>query len=231
MKDKDLTKKGGEITRRLIGHYGTFKGRKGTPFAVLINTILSQNTNDKNSDVAFERLFLVYDTPEKLANAPEEKIKSLIKIGGLYEIKAKRIKDISRLIMDEYGGNIDFVCEADPEAARKELLGIKGVGPKTADCVLIFACGRDLIPVDTHIFRISKRLGIAPQDADHERVRQSLMDIVPAGKRGSFHVDMIRFGREICKAQNPKHDQCFLIDVCDYAQNTGIYPLKKIHPK
>lgn len=129
--------------------------------------------------------------------------------------------------MDEYGGNIDFVCEAEPEAARKELLSIEGVGPKTADCVLLFSCGDDVIPVDTHVFRVTKRLGIVPEKSDHEDVHRILMEIVPAGKRGSTHVDLIRLGREICKAQNPKHERCFLIDLCDYARQIGAYPPKK----
>jgi len=204
-----------------------YKGRKGSPFAVLVNTILSQNTTDRNSSVAFERLFSAYDTPKKLADAPEEKIAGLIRIGGLYDIKAKRIKKISQLVLDEYGGDIDFVCEAGPEAARKELLSIEGVGPKTADCVLLFSCGRDVIPVDTHVFRITKRLGIVPESANPEATHRILMEEVPAGKRGSVHVDLIRFGREICRAQSPKHDQCFLIDVCDYARRMGIYPPKE----
>jgi endonuclease III len=219
----DNKKKTAEISKRLVRHYGKYKGLKSDPFAVLINTILSQNTTDRNSSVAFERLFSVYDTPEKLAKAPEEKIAELIKIGGLYTIKAKRIKEISQLILDDYGGNIDFVCSANSEAARKELLSIEGVGPKTADCVLLFACGDDVIPVDTHVFRITKRLGIVPEKADHEETHRILMENVPAGMRGSVHVDLIRFGREICKAQAPKHDQCFLIDVCDYARQIGAY--------
>lgn len=218
----DDKKKTAEISRRLVDHYGSYKGIRGKPFAVLINTILSQNTTDRNSSVAFERLFSVYDTPEKLAKAPEEKIAELIRIGGLYDIKAKRIKKISQLILDDYNGNIDFVCTALPEAARKELLSIEGVGPKTADCVLLFSCGKDVIPVDTHVFRVTKRLGIVPEKADHEETHRILMENVPAGKRGSVHVDLIRFGREICKAQSPKHDECFLIDVCDYARKLGI---------
>ncbi|BAI61523.1 putative endonuclease III [Methanocella paludicola SANAE] len=219
MNDKKRT---AEISKRLIEHYGTYNGKKGEPFGVLINTILSQNTTDRNSSVAFQRLFSVYDTPKKLANAPEDKIAELIKIGGLYTIKARRIKEISRLILDDYGGDIDFVCTANPEAARKELLSIEGVGPKTADCVLLFACGDDVIPVDTHVFRVTKRLGIVPEKADHEETHRILMENVPAGKRGSVHVDLIRFGREICRAQSPKHDECFLIDVCDYARKLGI---------
>jgi endonuclease-3 len=151
----------------------------------------------------------------------------LIRIGGLYDIKAKRIKKISQLIMDEYGGNIDFVCEARPEAARKELLSIEGVGPKTADCVLLFSCGEDVIPIDTHVFRVTKRLGIVPEMASYEEVHRILMENVPAGKKGSVHVDFIKFGREICTAQSPKHDRCFLIDVCDYARKMGVYPPSK----
>ncbi len=163
----------------------------------------------------------------------KKKIAELIKIGGLHAIKSKRIKKISQLILDEYGGNIDFVCQAKPEAARKELLSIEGVGPKTADCVLLFSCGDDVIPVDTHVFRITKRLGIAPEKGDHEVVHRVLTENVPAGKRGSTHVALIKFGREICKAQNPMHDKCFLIDLCDYAREIGAYPpgKKKVDKK
>lgn len=222
----DNEEKTAEISKRLIDHYGTYDGRKGKPFDVLINTVLSQNTNDRNSGIAFESLYKVYRMPKQLADAPEEEIAELIKYGGLNHIKAKRIKDISKLIVEEYGGNIDFVCSIDPEVARKTLLSIEGVGPKTADCVLLFACRQDVIPVDTHVFRVTKRLGIVPQDADHEKVHRVLMEKVPAGKKGSVHVDLIRLGREICKAQNPKHDQCFLVDICDYARSVGAYPPK-----
>lgn len=223
----DILEKAAEISRRLIKHYGRYAKRDGSPFDVLIATILSQNTTDVNSHRAFASLYSKYDTPEKLAKAPEQEIAGLIKIGGLYEQKAKLIKQVSQLVIDEYGGTLDFVCDADPEAARKELLSIKGVGPKTADCVLLFSCGRDVIPVDTHVFRVTKRLGIVPGTASHEEVHRRLMEVVPAGERGSVHVDLIRFGREICRAQNPQHDKCFLIDLCDYARAIGAYPPKK----
>lgn len=219
-------KKTGEIARRLIVHYGRYEARDGSPFDVLIATILSQNTTDKNSHRAFASLYSKYDTPVKLAKAPEKEIAELIKIGGLHEQKAKLIRQVAQLVIDEYGGDLNFVCDADPEAARKELLTIKGVGPKTADCVLLFSCGRDVIPVDTHVFRITKRLGIVPESASYEEVHRLLTDLVPAGERGSVHVDLIRFGREICKAQNPQHDKCFLIDLCDYARAVGAYPKK-----
>jgi endonuclease-3 len=225
-----------EIARRLIEHYGRFEVRDTdlaihavhgrAPFDVLIATILSQNTSDKNSHRAFASLYGKFDTPEALANAPEREIADLIRIGGLYEQKAKLIKEVARLVMDEYGGSLDFVCDADPAAARKELMSIKGIGPKTADCVLLFGCGQDVIPVDTHVFRVTKRLGIVPESANHEEVHRLLMEEVPAGERGSVHVDLIRFGREICRAQNPQHDKCFLIDLCDYARAIGVYPPK-----
>lgn len=227
----NLKQKTAEISKRLVEHYGAYRERKGKPFDVLINTILSQNTTDRNSSIAFENLFKVYSTPEQLANAPEDKIAELIKYGGLNKVKAKRIKEISRLILEEYGGNIDFVCEIDPDVARKEMLSIEGVGPKTADCVLLFSCKQDVIPVDTHVFRITKRLGIVPQGANHEEVHRILMENVPTGQRGSVHVALIKFGRAICKAQNPQHDRCFLIDVCDYARMVGAYPPKKTPEK
>jgi endonuclease III len=93
--------------------------------------------------------------------------------------------------------------------------------------VLLFSCGKDVIPVDTHVFRVTKRLGIVPEGASPEEAHRILMETVPAGKKGSVHVDLIRFGRGICKAQNPRHDQCFLIDVCDFARRMGIYPPAK----
>lgn len=223
---KPVDSKTAEISRRLIEHYGRYDESRGNPFDVLIATILSQNTTDRNSHRAFASLYEVYDTPEKLAAAPEEKIADLIRIGGLYEQKAKLIKKISQLVIDDYGGTLDFVCETDPEVARKELLSLKGVGPKTADCVLLFSCNQDVIPVDTHVFRITKRLGIVPEKANHEEVHRNLMEKVPAGERGSVHVALIKFGREICKAQNPQHDKCFLIDLCDYARQVGAYPKK-----
>lgn len=114
----------------------------------------------------------------------------------------------------------------DTDEARKTLLTIEGVGPKTADCVLLFSCGKDVIPVDTHVFRVTKRLGIAPQKADHEGVRKALMEKVPEGLKGSTHVALIKLGREICKAQNPKHDVCPLLDLCDYARLVGAYKEK-----
>lgn len=227
VKKTDNREKAAEISRRLIGHYGRYEERDGSPFDVLIATILSQNTTDRNSHRAFANLYSKYDTPGKLANAPEEEIAQLIKIGGLHEQKARLIKQVAQLVIDEYGGTLDFVCDADPEAARRELLTIKGVGPKTADCVLLFSCGRDVIPVDTHVFRITKRLGIVPESASHEETHRVLMEEVPAGERGSVHVDLVRFGREICKAQNPRHSECFLIDLCDYARAVGAYPKKK----
>jgi endonuclease III len=224
---KDRDEKAVEVSRRLISHYGRYDQTQGSPFDVLVATILSQNTTDRNSTRAFANLYSAYDTPEKLAAAPEAEIAGLIKVGGLHEQKAKLIKNVARLVLDEYGGTLDFVCDADPEAARRELLSIKGVGPKTADCVLLFSCGRDVIPVDTHVFRITKRLGIVPEKADHEAAHSALMEKVPAGMRGSVHVALVRFGREICKAQNPQHDKCFLIDLCDYARAVCAYPLKK----
>jgi endonuclease III len=223
----DVGGKAAEISRRLIERYGRYEDRDGSPFDVLIATILSQNTTDRNSHRAFASLYSKYDTPEKLAKAPGKEIAELIKIGGLHEQKAKLIHQVAQLVLDEYGGDLNFVCDADPEAARKELLTIKGVGPKTADCVLLFSCGRDVIPVDTHVFRISKRLGLVPESANHEETHRVLMEVVPTGERGSVHVDLVQFGRDICKAQNPQHDKCFLIDLCDYARAIGVYPLKK----
>jgi endonuclease III len=97
---------------------------------------------------------------------------------------------------------------------------IKGIGPKTADVVLLFSCGYDIVPIDTHIFRVSKRIGIAPQSGNYEIVKSTLENGIPRGKRGYAHMAFIKFGREVCHARNPDHIACPLTDVCDYYQST-----------
>jgi endonuclease-3 len=169
------------------------------------------------------------DLAVALAAADQPELAGTISNAGLYNQKSKTIIALAKRIVAEYGGAAGFdafVREADYDAVREALLDMKGVGPKTADCVLLFSGGRGgVFPVDTHVHRIYRRLGIAPADADHETVRDVLEERVPAEKCGFGHTASIQFGREYCKARKPAclddPDACPLGDVCE---QVGVYP-------
>jgi endonuclease-3 len=218
----------------------TYGGRDA--FECLVRTILSQNTSDVASQPAHESLLGRYgDGPDRdqhsdddglaeaLANADHATLAETIRSAGLYNQKAEKIIGAAEWVLSEFGSAAafdEFVTGGDPEAVRDTLLGIDGVGPKTADCVLLFAGGRDgVFPVDTHVHRIARRMGLAPPDADHETVRAHLERDVPGDKCGFGHTAMIQFGREYCSAQKPAclddPEACPLAELCD---QVGVYP-------
>jgi len=195
------------------------------PFEILIATIISQNTNDTNTFRAMEVLKRYGTTPRKLASTRVENIAKMIKIAGLQRQKAKRIKDVSRYILRKYDGDVKNIIKLPDELVKKELTSIGGIGPKTADVFLAFAKGSDVIPIDTHIFRISRRLGIAKPKDTYEEVQQKLQTLIAKGKRASGHLALIQFGREICKARNPRCVSCIVKNLCPsskyFIQQTG----------
>jgi endonuclease III len=204
-------------------------------FECLVRTVLSQNTSDKASQPAHESLMTRYgdenneDLAASLAGAAQPALADTISNAGLYNQKSKTLIRLADRIVAEHGsaaGFDAFVREAPYDDAREALLDMKGVGPKTADCVLLFAAGRGgVFPVDTHVHRIYRRMGIAPADADHETVRAALEHDVPAGKCGFGHTASIQFGREYCTARAPAcledPDACPLGDLCE---QVGVYP-------
>ncbi|MFB6132732.1 MAG: endonuclease III [Halanaeroarchaeum sp.] len=197
-------------------------------FVSLVRTILSQNTSDAASQPAHDRLMDRFDEDGSglataLGSAPTDAIVDAIRSAGLHNQKAAVIQRVADHVRSAYGGADEFdryVREEDAPEVRDTLLQLKGVGPKTADCVLLFAGGREgVFPVDTHVHRIYRRLGIAPPDADHEAVREVLEDRVPPEKCGFGHTASIEFGREYCTARKPAcldgPKACPLYDLCD----------------
>ena len=196
-------------------------------FECLVRTILSQNTSDKASQPAHDSLMGAYgdspDLAESLADAARDELAETIASAGLYNRKSETIIRLAGRVVEEYGGEEgfdEFVKSGDPDEVRDALLDMKGVGPKTADCVLLFSGGRDgVLPVDTHVHRIARRMGLAPADADHEQVRQALEAAVPGEKCGFGHTAMIQFGREYCTAREPAcldgPEACPLVEHCD----------------
>jgi endonuclease-3 len=211
----------------------TYGGRDG--FECLVRTVLSQHTSDVASQPAHDALLERYGGPETdlvvaVAEAAVDELAATIERAGLYDQKSRRLVAIAAEIRAEFGGADAFdrfVREGDADAVRERLLALDGVGPKTADCVLLFAGGRDgVFPVDTHVHRIARRMGLAPADADHEGVREALEAAVPAEKCGFGHTAMIQFGREYCTARAPAclddPDACPLADRCE---QVGVYPV------
>ncbi|QCW02264.1 endonuclease III [Natrinema pallidum] len=203
-------------------------------FTCLVRTILSQNTSDKASQPAHDALLDRYGGPdvdlaESLASAERATLAETISGAGLYNQKSETLIDTAEWVLEEFGSASafdTFVKDEEPSVVRETLLSVRGVGPKTADCVLLFAGGRGgVFPVDTHVHRIYRRMGIAPPDADHEAVREVLERDVPAAKCGFGHTATIQFGREYCRARKPAcledPDACPMADVCE---QVGVFP-------
>lgn len=179
------------------------------PFKTLIVTIISQNTADRNTARAFENLSNKFKiTPEALANAEEKEIEKCLKVAGLYRNKAKTIQRVSKTILEKYQGDLKPILSLPIEEARETLMQFPGVGPKTADVVLLFCAKQNTIPVDTHVNRVSKRLGLSPANGDYEAVRDALQSIYDPTDYLSVHVLLILHGRKYCKARVPVCREC-----------------------
>lgn len=185
------------------------------PFKTLIATIISQNTNDKNAARAFKNLSYRFKiNPEALAFAEISQIKECLRVGGLYNAKANAIRQVSEEILERYAGNISQILSMPLEKARKSLMQLTNVGPKTADIILLFSAGKPTIPVDTHVNRVSKRLQLAPEKANYENVRDSLQTIFEPRDYLAVHVLLVAHGRTYCKARKPLCSQCPVKGLC-----------------
>ena len=186
-----------------------------TPFQVLIRTVLSQATASRNTAKAFENLSRKFSIdPQALATADTRDIEEAIRVAGLYRNKSKMIKRISEVILEQFGGSLDFIHTSPLEEARKTLLAIPGIGPKTADVTLLFCAKKPTIPIDTHVNRVSKRLGLVPLKADYEETRKSLQSIYQPEDYLAVHLLLISLGREYCKAKNPLCNPCPVSRLC-----------------
>lgn len=188
-----------------------------TPFERLISTILSQNTSREATIKGFENLRKRFTVvPEVLAEAEVEEIKECIKPSGLYNTKAPRIREVSRIIVEEYGGDLNSLSRLSTDMARERLLKIPGVGFKTADIILSLVMGRGSFAVDTHIGRIAKRWKMVRSNADYEEIRLAFEAVIPPSKRNRAHLALIEFGREICRARGPRCAMCPVYGECEW---------------
>lgn len=206
-----------EIDGVLEGVYGD-RRRVGTSRDLvdgLVRTILSQNTSDVNSDRAFSSLKDRFPTWEEAAGARVGEIEKAIRSGGISRVKAERIKAILKSLHRERGSyDLEQLREMEPRAAMNYLLEMPGVGRKTAAVLLLFNLGYPFFPVDTHIFRVGKRLGIIPQGYSAEKAHDIMDDVVPDDIKYRFHLNLIEHGRRVCKARKPDCPRCSLNSIC-----------------
>lgn len=207
-----------EVHARLLQAYGEPTWRPHLdPISELVSTILSQNTNDVNRDVGFGQLRDRLPTWEEVRDAAVDEVIEAIRPAGLANQKGPRIQAALRFITEERGRlDLDFLADWPVEEAKTWLSSMKGVGPKTAAIVLLFSLGRPAFPVDTHIYRVTKRLGLIGPRVSREKAHDELERLVPTGDYYPFHLNVIRHGRQVCTSRKPHCEVCILCDLCDF---------------
>lgn len=205
-----------QIIDLLSKAYGEKKWKRSQdPISELIRTVLSQNTSDTNSYRAFDSLMSSFNGWEDIAASPPPLIADAIRMGGLANVKAVYIKNVLTGIVNRHGNfDLEFLGRLPVAEARAWLMRLPGVGMKTASCVLLFALGMPALPVDTHVFRVAKRLGLVPHNITVDQAHIQLEDLVRPDDMFRFHVLLIEHGRKTCKAQRPYCNQCALGKLC-----------------
>ncbi len=212
--------KADQILRVLKGNFSipNLSEITNDPFKVLVRTVISQSTAELNTRRAYVNLSGRFSiTPRNLAEAPVQEIEDALKVAGLYRNKSRIIKDLSKVVLEKYGGTLDFIFSLPLEEARERLMSLPGIGPKTADIVLLFCAKRPTLPVDTHVNRVSERLGLAPEDGRYEEVRKSLQTLYQPEDYFMVHMLLIAHGRKYCRALKPMCDTCPVRDLCSSA--------------
>jgi endonuclease-3 len=205
-----------QVLRLLRKEYGPRKWQPGQdPLSTLIATVLSQNTSDVNSHRALAALVNRFGSWESVATADVNELAQAIRAGGLADIKARRIKLILHEVQEKRGRlDLSFLDNVGLVEAKAWLRQLPGVGPKTAGCVLLFSLGKPAMPVDTHVFRVAKRLGLIDARVSVEKTHEILESLVPPKNVYEFHILMVEHGRRACKAQRPRCTVCVLRELC-----------------
>jgi endonuclease-3 len=208
------------IRDRLRAYYGRPRNLPHhAPLDELVLTVLSQNTNDRNRDVAYARLRDRFPSWEAVARAPLEELEEAIRPGGISRVKSKRIKQILGAVRNQAGDlDLDWLEHAPRERALEFLEALPGVGRKTAACVLLFSYDRPELPVDTHVYRVCSRLALIRPKASFLEAHETLRGLTDPADVYELHVNLIRHGRQLCKAQHPLCPECPLRSLCPYGR-------------
>ncbi|MGC9319095.1 MAG: endonuclease III domain-containing protein [Armatimonadota bacterium] len=213
------------VDELLAERYGEKHREPGEPLDSLVRTILSQNTTDRNSVPAFRRLKERFPNWREALEAGPEAIEEPIESAGLAPTKSRRIHAILEQLAEQRGElSLSHVCEMEPEEAERYLCDFKGVGPKTAAIVLLFDCGMAFFPVDTHVHRVSRRLGWIDEDDSAEDAYETLTEAVPGDLHMQLHLNMVQHGRETCHPSGPRCHECVISRFCDAHKDGTIEP-------
>ena len=186
---------------------------------MLVSVILSQATSDANSDRTYDALKERFPTWDAVLRARKQRLADTIRLGGLANQKAAVIRGLLKQIKERHGSlDLSFLRDVPTEEAARYLSQFRGIGPKTVACTLLFACGQDIFPLDTHIFRVLRRVGLIPSKCSDEFAHRVMNSLVPAGKFYSFHVNLIRHGRKLCRPRDPACERCPIVEYCDYGR-------------
>ena len=209
-----------QILKRLQRAHGPRRREPaGSAVDQLVATILSQNTTGANSSAGFDRLKRRFRSWSRAADAPTSQIERCIRCCGLSRQKAPRIRRILRQIRAQRGRiSLEFLERRPADDAYEYLLGFDGVGPKTALCVLLFAFAKPVFPVDTHIYRITRRLGVLPDGTPEAKAHEALTPLIEPGDRYAMHVLLIAHGRRTCRARSPECDRCCILKFCPFGE-------------
>ncbi|MBV8857863.1 MAG: endonuclease III [Acidobacteria bacterium] len=211
----------GYIVQNLERAYGVPENRwtDWDVLDMLVAVILSQATSDANSDRTYDALKKRFPTWDAVLRAREQTLVETIRLGGLANQKAAVIRELLRQIKERHGSfDLSFLRGLPAAEAVAYLASFRGVGPKTAACTLLFACATEVFPLDTHIFRVLRRVGLIPLKCTDEFAHRVMNRLVPAGKFYSFHVNLIRHGRRLCRPRDPVCERCPVVEYCDYGQ-------------
>lgn len=210
-----------KIHQLLLEAFGTPSWRPHlSPVGELVSTILSQNTNDVNRDIAYESLVERFPSWEQVRDASPDQVIKAIKTAGLANQKGPAIQNALKVISEERGQiELDFLRSRSSQEAVEWLVGLKGVGPKTAAIVLLFSLNMPAFPVDTHVYRVTGRLGIRPEKMTPNKAHEFLAEQFPTDTYYPVHLNIIRLGREICQARKPKCQVCPLMQICKYYES------------
>lgn len=214
----NFTNNASTVHQRLLDFYGYPEWRSPLPpLDELISTILSQNTNDNNRDRAFQALRMRFPTWEAVRDGDVADVIAAISPAGLANQKGPRIQDILRQITLQRGKlELDFLAGLTPDEVKQWLTSFKGVGPKTAAIVLLFSLNMPAFPVDTHIYRVTGRLGLRPERMSPDQAHAHLEQLFSPEAYYPVHLNLIRLGREICQARRPDCQKCPLAEICAY---------------
>lgn len=196
--------------------------KMGSVFKALVATILTQNTSDRNAMRAFNNLMKALGdvTPQAIVNAGVDKVAEAIRPAGMHRVRSRKIVDLAKVVLEKYGGSLEWIRDLPVDEAREVLLSLPGVGEKTAD-VILANLGKPAFPVDTHITRITLRLGLA-RSRSYRAIQEAWLRILgnDTGRYLEVHLKLIQFGRDICRARGPRCDMCGFREYCQYYRTT-----------